>query len=221
MSDYLPQEVLIKILARLPPVSLIKFRCVSKSWSLLISSPFFISMETEQAILSQPIDTRTEQIIVRRYSKAQNSKVYTVHIDNEEFPDDKSIKIEYLFRDSTRFYYRIVCSCNGVLCLSDVLFGQADSTLLWNPMIKRKVTLSVLDTMEPYMFVLEFEFDVENNDYKLVRMAYVRGDYGYLVPPKVEVNALSIGNWREFSGEVPANCVVEYFWSERRSRYNL
>ncbi|KAL0406445.1 UNVERIFIED_CONTAM: F-box protein [Sesamum latifolium] len=218
MSDYLPQEVLIKILARLPPVSLIKFRCVSKSWNLLISSPFFISMQTEQAILSKPVDARTEQIIVRRYLKAQNSEVYSVHIDNEDFPDDKNIKIEYPFRDSTRFYYRIVGSYNGVLCLSDDLFGQADSTLLWNPVIKRKVTLPVpqatLDTMGPYMFVLGFGFDVENNDYKLVRMAYVQGDYGYLVPPKVEVYALSIGNWREFSGEVPMNCVVEYFWSD-------
>lgn len=218
MSDYLPQEVLIKILTRLPPVSLIKFRCVSKSWNLLISSPFFISIHTQQAILSKPVSAGTEQIIVRRYSKAQNSEVYTVHIDNEEFPDDENIKIEYPFRDSTRFYYRIVGSCNGVLCLSDDLFGQADSTLLWNPVIKRKVTLplpqATFDTMGPYMFVLGFGFDVENNDYKLVRIAYVQGDYGYVVPPKVEIYALSTRNWREFSGEVPMTCVVEYFWSE-------
>ncbi|KAL0301403.1 UNVERIFIED_CONTAM: F-box protein [Sesamum radiatum] len=192
MSDYLPQEVLIKILARLPPVSLIKFRCVSKSWNLLIASPFFISMQIEQAILSKPVDAGTEQIIVRRYSKAQNSEVYSVHIDNEEFPDDKNIKIEYPFRDSTRFYYRIVGSCNGVLCLSDDLFGQADSTLLWNPVIKRKVTLPVPQAT----------FDT---------MGLTCLCSGSGLMSKIMTTSLELA---EFSGEVPVNCVVEYFWSE-------
>ncbi|KAI3465865.1 hypothetical protein Pfo_022528 [Paulownia fortunei] len=218
MSDYLPQEVVIKILTKLPPKSLVKFRCVSKTWNLLISSPYFISMYTQQTIISKPFTASTDQIIIRRYSKAQNSEVYSVHVDNEEFPDDENIRIEYPFRDSTRFYYRIVGSCNGVLCLSDDLFGQADSILLWNPVIKRKVTLpapqATFENMGSDMFVLGFGFDVENNDYKVVRIAYVQGDYGYLVPPKVEVYALSIKNWRRIDGEVPKNCVVEYFWSQ-------
>lgn len=219
MSDNLPQEVVIKILTRLPPKSLVKFRCVSKSWNSLISSPHFISLHTQQTILSKSLAAAgTNQIIVRRYSKSQNSEVYTVHVDNEEFPDDKNIKIEYPFRDYTRFYYRIVGSCNGVLCLLDDLFGQADSILLWNPVIKRKVTLpmpqTTFENMGMCMFVIGFGFDVENNEYKVVRIAYVLGDYGYLVPPKVEVYALSKGNWRTVEGEIPKNCVVEYFWSQ-------
>ncbi|KAK6142305.1 hypothetical protein DH2020_022653 [Rehmannia glutinosa] len=215
MSEYLPQEVVIQILTKLPPKTLIKFRCVSKTWNSLISSPYFISMHTQQTLLS---DSGTNQIIVRRYSKDQNSEVYSVHLDKEDqFPDDKNIRIEYPFRDCIRFYYRIVGSCNGVFCLFDDLFGQADSILLWNPVIKRKVILPApqasFENMEYYMFVLGFGFDVVNNDYKVVRMAYIQGDNGYIVPPEVEVYALSTKNWHKINGEVP-NCVVEYFWSQ-------
>ncbi|KAG8364816.1 hypothetical protein BUALT_Bualt18G0038000 [Buddleja alternifolia] len=218
MSDYLPQEVLIKILTRLPPKCLIKFRCVSKSWNSLISSSYFISMHTHQAILSKALTSTTDQIIIRRYSKAHNSEVYSVHIDNEDFTQDRNIIIEYPFRDVTRFYYRIVGSCNGVFCLSDDLFGPTNSILLWNPIIKRKLTLPMPQAtsvdMDYFMFVLGFGFDVQNNEHKVVRIAYVQEDYGYAVPPIVEIYALSIGHWNKINAEVPHNCVVEYFWSQ-------
>ncbi|KAL7143645.1 hypothetical protein ABFS83_08G206200 [Erythranthe nasuta] len=210
MSDYLPEEVLIKIMTKLPPKSLVRFRCVSKSWNSIITSPFFISIHTEQAMLSE------SQIIVRRYSKAQNSEVYSLHLDDKHFSDAKRIQIEYPFRDYTRFYYRIVGSSNGVLCLLDDLFGQAYSVVLWNPTIKRKLTLPMPEenVASHMMFVLGFGFDVQNNDYKVVRISYIQEDYEYLVPPAVEVYAVKTGNWRTFNGEVPKNCVVEYFWSQ-------
>ena len=43
MSDYLPNEVIIDILKRLPADSLIRCRCVCKSWYSLISIPHFIT----------------------------------------------------------------------------------------------------------------------------------------------------------------------------------
>ncbi|KAL7125612.1 hypothetical protein ABFS83_14G128500 [Erythranthe nasuta] len=198
MSDYLPQEVMIKIMTKLPPKSIVRFRCVSKSWNSIITSPFFISIDTQQATLSE------SQIIVR------------LHLDDKEFSDEKSIEIEYTFRDYTRFDCRIVGSCNGVLCLSDDLFRQAYSVVLWNPTIKRRLTLPMPEEnmASHVMFVLCFVFDVLNNDYKVVRISYIQENYEYLVPPAVEVYAVKTGSWRTFNGEVRKNCVVEYFWSQ-------
>ncbi|KAI3457105.1 hypothetical protein Pfo_013768 [Paulownia fortunei] len=218
MSDYLPQEVLINILTRLPPKSLIKFRCVSKSWNSLISSPYFISLHTQQAVLSNSHTSPTYHFIVRRYSKNQKAEIYSVYSDSNEFHEQNNIRIENPFRNVTRFYYRIVGSSNGVLCLSDDLFGHTHLIFLWNPLIRRKVTLplpkATFESTWPCMCVLGFGFDVKNDDYKVVRVAYAQVDYGYSVPPKVEVYALRARNWRGISGKFPRSWMVDYFWSQ-------
>lgn len=160
-------------------------------------------------------------MIVKRYSKTHNSEVYSVHTenkDNVEFPLDRSIKIEYPFRYDIRFYYRVVGSCNGLLCLLDDQFGQADSIQLWNPVIKRKLKLPMsqasFEDLGACMVVLGFGFDDLNNDYKVVRICYAQGDCEYVLPPVVEVYSLCRGNWHTVEGGISRNCVVEYFWSQ-------
>jgi hypothetical protein len=53
MSDSLPNEVIAEILSRLPAKSVIKLRCVSKTWCSPISSPHFIATHLSRA-LSNP-----------------------------------------------------------------------------------------------------------------------------------------------------------------------
>ncbi|XP_011082973.1 F-box/kelch-repeat protein At3g23880-like [Sesamum indicum] len=218
MSDYLPEEALINILSRLPPKSLIKFRCVSKSWNSLISTPYFISLHAQQSALSNSRADPVTDFIVRRYSKNEKAEIYSVHSDSAEFLEQNYVRIENPFRHMTRFYYRIVGSSNGVLCLSDDLFGHTHSIFLWNPVIRRKVVLplpkSTFESTWPCMCVLGFGFDVKNGDFKVVRVAYAQVDYGYSVPPKVEVYALSTGSWRRVGGKIPRSWMVDYFWTQ-------
>ncbi|KAH0735982.1 hypothetical protein KY285_011689 [Solanum tuberosum] len=64
------------------------------------------------------------------------------------------------------------------------------------------------------MFVLGFDFAIKTRDYKVVRMAYAHDDGQYLLPPRVEIYALSSGIWKGFDGFIPDICVVEYFWTQ-------
>ncbi|KAG6409744.1 hypothetical protein SASPL_127786 [Salvia splendens] len=215
MSEYLPQDIVMKILSRLPPKSLIKFRCVSKSWYLMISTPYFINLHTQHALLSP------KMMLLRRYSKLLQTDVYSVHAAAASEFDYAGIQIEYPFRDRVRFYYRIVGCFNGVVCLLDDQFGQPDAVAiqLWNPAIRRKLTLppppsSVNEDPSMSMVALGFGFNAERSDYKVVRISYLYGDCEYLLPPRVEVYALSSGRWHTVEGEIPHNCVVEYFWSQ-------
>ncbi|CAA0363485.1 unnamed protein product [Arabidopsis thaliana] len=41
VARYIPQDLLIEILTRLPPKSVMRFKCVSKFWSSLLSSRYF------------------------------------------------------------------------------------------------------------------------------------------------------------------------------------
>ncbi|KAL3745387.1 hypothetical protein ACJRO7_014486 [Eucalyptus globulus] len=44
LSCILPSDIMVKILASLPARSLVRFRCVSKSWRSLLSEPYFLTM---------------------------------------------------------------------------------------------------------------------------------------------------------------------------------
>ncbi|KAM7497631.1 hypothetical protein LguiA_022045 [Lonicera macranthoides] len=46
MSEYIPPEVIVNILSWLPSRSLLRFKCVCKSWCSIISSPNFIDIHT-------------------------------------------------------------------------------------------------------------------------------------------------------------------------------
>ncbi|KAK6134391.1 hypothetical protein DH2020_031880 [Rehmannia glutinosa] len=84
--------------------------------------------------------------------------------------------------------------------------------------VGRKITLpppkSTFESTWPCMCVLGFGFDAKNDDYKVVRVAYCPVEYGYSVPPKVEVYALSERKWRGISGKIPRSWMVDYFWSQ-------
>uniref|UniRef100_A0A2C9VHH3 F-box domain-containing protein n=1 Tax=Manihot esculenta TaxID=3983 RepID=A0A2C9VHH3_MANES len=77
MSDHIPQELLTDIFSRLPAKSLLRFRCVSKTWHCLISDPSFIALHLETA--------RNGELLFLRY------KLEGPRITDERFflyPDD-------------------------------------------------------------------------------------------------------------------------------------
>ncbi|KAL7215779.1 hypothetical protein ACSBR1_027844 [Camellia fascicularis] len=212
MSDYLPIEVTTEILKRLPVKSLLRFRCVSKTWMSLITTPDFITKH----LITQTTSTPHNHTLVRHYSRLHRKEIYSVHSDNQSF-DDLNAQIEFPFLGHSRFYFRVVGFVNGLLCLSDDLFGYTDTIVLWNPSIRRSLTLPIprftFACSGPFMFVLGFGFDSKTNDHKVVRVAYAQGDDGYIVPPEVEVFTIRSGCWRDVKTTVPY-CVTENFWTQ-------
>ena len=49
INYYVPTEIIIEILSRLPVKTLLRFRCVSKSWLSLISNPKFIRTRLDKS----------------------------------------------------------------------------------------------------------------------------------------------------------------------------
>ncbi|KAH7862976.1 hypothetical protein Vadar_011744 [Vaccinium darrowii] len=212
MSDYLPREVLINILTRLPAKSLLKFRCVCKSWLSLISSPDFTSAHLH-------LTTKPALLLFRHFSLSPKCKeLFSLRSDDADFTSLGDLNCPSKTRSGC--FFRVVGCCNGVICLSDDCFSYTYTIILWNPAIRRYLTLPrpnlCFDDYGPYMFSLGFGFDPKTNDHKIIRIVY-QEEAGrvkvWAAPPKVEVYALSTGLWKTLKGAKIGFHMVEFFWS--------
>ncbi|XP_030967672.1 putative F-box protein At1g32420 isoform X2 [Quercus lobata] len=180
MSDYLPDEVVREILHRLPAKSLIRFRCVSKSWNYLITSSAFIDSHLTQS-LSHP--SNSNKLIFRHCDIAAKVEHYKFIHNDSSF--DQYQNVEFPLTNC----FRLIGSVNGLFCLI-----QDEQFILWNPCIRKFITLP-----RDYDHVLSrsvFGFDARTNDYKVVRIAFP-----YTPKPLlVEVYSLKEGSWRRKAG---------------------
>lgn len=103
------------------------------------------------------------------------------------------------------------------MCLSDDLFGDLRSLILWNPSIQKFITLPLpsIRPQSPHMFVLGFGADLpERDDYKLVRIVYHKNDHMYKVPPEIEIYSINNGFWRRVIGVEIKHYMLEFMWSQ-------
>ncbi|XP_059650940.1 F-box/kelch-repeat protein At3g06240-like [Cornus florida] len=101
-------------------------------------------------------------------------------------------------------YFRIIGSCNGIVCLSDDLSCYMDGLYLWNPSIQKTMALPpvrvTFESHGPFMHSIGFGFDSQTDDYKVVRIVFLDdGGFGFQTPPEVDIFSLSTGTWRNIS----------------------
>ena len=178
MLDYLPNEVVREILYRLPAKSLIRFRCISKSWNSLITSSAFIDSHLTQSLLHP---SNSNKLIFRHYDITAKVEHYKFIHNDSSF--DQYQYVEFPLTNC----FRLIGSVNGLFCLA---VYQDEQFILWNPYIRKFITLP-----RDYDHVLSrsvFGFDARTNDYKVVRIAFP-----YTPKPLlVEVYSLKEGSWR-------------------------
>lgn len=126
---------------------------------------------------------------------------YSVRFDNNDAFDEYA-KPEFPFTHLA-FFFGIVGSCNGLLCLFDVtLGGKLHYLLLWNPLIGKSVTVLRPEVSFTRGHCCEFRtfgfgFDEWRNDYKVV--AITSPDMIQEFQPRAEIYSLNSGIWRAIS----------------------
>ncbi|XP_043706610.1 F-box protein CPR1-like [Telopea speciosissima] len=182
----LPLEVIMIILHRLPVKCLLRFRCVCKSWRQLINEPIFVEMH-----LRRSIENNLSLII----SKDLN---HFYSIDYDVCDDEKrAVKL-----DETQFpNFRIVGSCNGLLCLAN-----QKNVFLWNP--------STREFKQLPDFAVKFQgrivnswglgYDPKAKEYKVIRIVNIYNAELGSLPHPTEVMVCTLGTdlWRSL-GNVP------------------
>ncbi|KAJ9174519.1 hypothetical protein P3X46_013156 [Hevea brasiliensis] len=203
MSDYLPPEVLLEILVRLPAKSLLQCSCVSKLWYSLISSPNFIFMHAH--FTSTTNKNKHAQIMIRHYSRTYGKEIFTVHFNRDMSFGDYQL-LDCPVKSSNGYLLDIVGSCNGLVCLTDSGIAAATGggympqlpnpkpIFLWNPSLGKSMTLPLRGNSGRRL-VLGLGFDSKSFDYKVVRI-----EFRYGAVSGIDIFALSENSWRRSYG---------------------
>ncbi|XP_023915929.2 F-box/kelch-repeat protein At3g06240 [Quercus suber] len=169
MSDYFPNVLIVDILSRLPVKSLIRFRCVSKSWFSLISSHDFntehhnrtLSNTTKDSpyLLFSHYDLKMKKV---RFALLSSDDPFPLKHFSKHFPDTPNRRILMKQAEKRGFFaypsdfvelpcpYQspmnklfIAGSCNGLVCLADDAPSGDHVTflILWNPSIRKAISL--------------------------------------------------------------------------------
>jgi F-box interacting protein len=201
MSDYLPDDVVVDILQRLPVKSLLRFRCVCRSWNTLIKTPSFIHSHLNQSIENHDGNRFPHPPVIVRYCASKpNVEHYKLFRDNESFEEDT--ELDFSIESCRLNHFRLIGSENGLMC-----FLEQDRFILWNPSIKKFVNLPkpciTLKTHGRITCNQAFGFDPRTNDYKVVRIAFPHVSNWVLKETLVEIYSLSTGRWKISGASFP------------------
>ncbi|XP_054779513.1 F-box/kelch-repeat protein At3g23880-like [Prosopis cineraria] len=171
---FIPLDVVEKIFLAVDTQTLFHCSFVCRDWNSLITSPDFISRNSEQALQS-----KNEVFLVKvcRYIDNSESDIdtdvtfhecYSLHWDNHRLSLFRRLKTPTIDGFKTG---KVLGTINGLTCLVDHLHEQF---VLWNPTIRKYVMLPQLSMTccEVHRSSVGFGFDSTNNDFKVVSLIH-------------------------------------------------
>jgi F-box interacting protein len=202
MSTYLPVDVLLEILSRLPSKSQIRFRCVSKTWHEIIGNPDFVSKN----LFNDSILTTTQENpshLLLTVKSTENSAI----IGGEVLSCLSYETLECVSQTLLTPGLKLIASCKGLLCLGSYFTSDV---YVWNPATP-SVGLKPLPLLtrarpscwfQSFKFDLGFGYDSRSNDFKAVciRLFCFQGQEPSWIC--VDVCSLSGGSWRVVGHDV-------------------
>ncbi|KAL4378024.1 hypothetical protein GQ457_02G032570 [Hibiscus cannabinus] len=196
MSDYLPAEVILEILQRLPVKSLVRFRSVCKTWNTLISHPSFISTH-----LQTSLSNNTPFLLLK--CKKKRKRNYFLHHDNDGFDEFKPLQFPVF---CSVLDTQVLGSCHGLICL-DVFPNGFLFFIFWNPSIHKYISLPWPSISHDVRLNFGFGFDSRTNDYKLVIVG-VEKDGTWIQPYLFSLNE---NCWKRVNAVPPNYAFVSVF----------
>ncbi|XP_074264720.1 putative F-box protein At5g50220 [Silene latifolia] len=186
-NQYIPFEVLTQILAYLPAKSVLKFRCVCKSWCSIIDSPDFVSMHL-QLCNTNPFNSGKVLALEGLGRGGCNGSLLTLR------KADTLRKTDHIFKCSQRYY--LYGSCNSLLLMGRVTHYQTCPRLC-NPSVGKSLLLP-LWPLPPYFkyntsFVLGFA--LHTKDFKVIVIAFNHATNIATLEMRVAVYTLSDQQW--------------------------
>ncbi|RDX70087.1 F-box/kelch-repeat protein, partial [Mucuna pruriens] len=177
MCQSLPEELVREILLRLPVRSVLRFKCVCKSWFSLISDPQFgISHYDLAAAPSHRLLFRSNDFYAQSIDLDTPLKIYYRDIAYFPLPLPSPPCVD-------QFYFRfqnqpeILGSCRGLVIL---YYKNSNDLILWNPSIGVHKRLKNFEDGITSRFLYGFGYDGLTDDYLLILIALLRLSIDYV-----------------------------------------
>lgn len=164
-APVLPDDLIIEILIRVPARSLLQLKCVCKTWKILISDPQFANHHLRTST-ANPSMTQQQRLVTSFISKRSKilSWPFKSHLEKPSNPHFKP----FTFSLSNDHRYRILGSCNGLICLYNRTDHHASYgyVQLWNPLTR--LTSKTSPIVEGAIGYHGFGYDPVNDKYKVL-----------------------------------------------------
>ncbi|XVF23720.1 hypothetical protein REPUB_Repub13aG0064000 [Reevesia pubescens] len=189
----LPADVLTEILLKLPVMSIVRFKCVSKTWCRLFQNPTFVSQHLS-------LSKKNNYLLVV-YHEEDNKAVMRL-FGYQTFVSYHDLRQQFPNRFTN--VYISFCVYNGVFCL---LPHRINSLVtLWNPATREfrilpECNQNIPSKIRNCLHVLGFGLDPLSNDYKVI---YIRTflDLENNKPGRHHaIYKMSTDSWRVLEGE--------------------
>ncbi|XP_058203815.1 F-box/kelch-repeat protein At3g23880-like [Rhododendron vialii] len=194
IENLLP-EIIFEILSRLPVKSLLRFRCVSKSWRSMISDPKFAKAHLSLAS-TNPDYAHHRLLLLSLLSHEFAVKSCSLHAVLQEH-SDTAVDLDYPL-EAPHCKVRIYGFCNGLACI-----GTERIVFLWNPCTRKSKRLPAVERGARFI-MYAFGYVESIDDYKVVGFFCNVGTCGFNV--EVMMYTLKTDSWRsivEFSNCLP------------------
>ncbi|XP_075674153.1 F-box/kelch-repeat protein At3g06240-like [Castanea sativa] len=205
-KEHLPHDIVLNILANLPAKSVLRFRCVSKTWDSSITTPSFVSTHlnlnnnnnnnlaylinfASTPFESQIHNTTTFKSTIPRFIGGYDPTFNRI----SEYPIPSGFPSScYLTADS----------CNGLVCFTQHKCEYypfiTGAIYLWNPSIRKLKRLPDFSPNQHEWFSTGFAYQSNTNDYKVVKISQmsIPEDNVIETEAEAEVYTLSSNSWR-------------------------
>ncbi|KAI8556192.1 hypothetical protein RHMOL_Rhmol05G0232900 [Rhododendron molle] len=185
----LPPEIIAAVLSRLPVKSLLRLRCVCKSWRSLVSNPEFA--KTHLSLASANTDYSNQRLILSSsYPRTDVKSCSLYSILNEK--SDSAVQLDCPLK-RPNLGVTIWGGCDGLVCI-----GNKREVCIWNPSTGKYKGLPDFEMAYICYSWFGFGYDEGIDDYKVVGFFFDDRTGGF--EPEVKVYTLRSDSWRRIEG---------------------
>ncbi|GAV81178.1 F-box domain-containing protein [Cephalotus follicularis] len=183
----MPEDMKIEIMLMLPVKSLLRFRCLSKSWCSLFQTPYF---KTQHYLKRTSLSDTNNNHANPSVFLCRPRYYHYVHLSmlDHTLTRKQDIRLSFPIID--------LCYGNGLIC-----FWNYNMMTLWNPATREFKLLQppCIPNLKPKKFnrITQIGFNSKTNDYKVLCIWISFHDKRFSVTQQSSLYSLNADSWKE------------------------